>query len=201
MNTNYSNEEKSNSKSNILEYNVKLALLKEQCQNITEEKEFKELFKGIILMFLDEINKLFKKLLKKIPELKESNSSKKINNLNILIDYINGTTSLLGIDINDIIIRGYTNYFYLRFRNDMIEWNIKELKNINETNIEKEVLETASKENVKENIIEHLNLIPEVVMMINNLEEKDILKLLYILNNMNTLVDVYLLKKKENKFV
>ena len=198
MNTNKTSEQKKSS--NILEYQVKLKILEEQCQTITEEKEFKELFKGIILMFLDEVNRVFKKLLKKIPELKETNSSKKIDNLNILVDYINGTNSMLGIDINDIIIRGYTTYFYLKFRDDMINWNIDEIKKINESDIEKEILETASKENIKENVAEHLNLIPEVVMMVNHLEEKDILKLLYILNNMNTLVDVYLLKKNMKEF-
>jgi len=200
MSSNKTSDQMSHNQSNILEYQVKLKILEEQCQNIIEEKEFKELFKGIILMFLDEVNRVFKKLLKKIPDLKYSDSSKKIDNLNILVNYINGTTSMLGIDINDIIIRGYTTYFYLKFRDDMINWNIDEIKKINESDIEKEILETASKENIKEDVTEHLNLIPEIFMIVKNLELKNILKLFYILKNMNTLIDVYLLKKNMNEF-
>ena len=36
--------------------------------------------------------------------------------------------------------------------------------------------------------------------MINNLKEKDILKVLYLLNNLNVIIDVYLVKKSQKIF-
>ena len=35
--------------------------------------------------------------------------------------------------------------------------------------------------------------------MINNLSEKDILKVMYLLNNVNVIIDVYLAKKSLNQ--
>ena len=194
MNKEYSRE----NKKNITEFKVKLAIFTETCNNINSELELRDLFKGVIIMFLDDIIHIYNKLLNKIPELRDSNSSKKISNLNTLLEALNGDGKIFGIDCTDIILRSYITYFYTKYRDEMIEWNLEAIKNINENGLTEIVMDTASNENITSSVSEHLNIIPEVVLMLNNLKDKDIITLLYLLNNLNTIIDIYLLKKSKN---
>jgi hypothetical protein len=190
--------EKSNKTKSIIEkYKEKIDYLKQNCETIQSEKEFMELFKGVIIMFIKEMILLYNKLLEKLPNLKFSSSSEKITNLNILLTSLEGDGILYGIDCTDIILRAYITYFYLKYRDDMMNWNIEQIKLINEENIHSTVIDTASKEKVTNEVSEYLNIIPEVVLMINNLSEKDILKTTYLVNNVNVIIDVYLVKKQQ----
>ena len=182
----------------INKYTEKINALNNNCINIPTETEFKELFKGVIIMFIKDILVLYNKLLTKLPDLKYSSSSEKITNLNILLESLEGDGKLYGIDCNDIILRAYITYFYVKYRDDMMSWNIDKVKQINEKNIHSAVVDTAEKEKVSNEVAEHLNIIPEVVLMINNLSEKDIVKIMYLLNNINVIIDVYLGKKSQN---
>ena len=187
----------SETKQNLIieNYKIQLNSLKNSCLELNTEIELKELFKGIIILFIKDIILLYNKLIIKLPELRYSNSSEKITNLNILLNALESDGKLYNLNCNDIIMRAYVNYFYQNYRNEIIEWNLEQIKLINETNITEAILESAEKENQTSEIIEHLNIIPEIVLMINNLNTKDILKILYILNNLNIIIDVYLYKK------
>ena len=110
--------------------NDKINTLNNNCINITTETEFKELFKGVIIMFIKDIIILYNKLLIKLPNLKYSSSSEKITNLNILLTSLEGDGKLYGIDCCDIILRAYITYFYVKFRDDMMSWNIENVKKI-----------------------------------------------------------------------
>jgi hypothetical protein len=156
--------------------------------------ELKDMFKGVVIMFIKDVVNLYNKLLGSMPELKFSKSSEKITNLNTLLNALEGDGKLFGIDCNDIILRAYVNYFYTEHRDIMMAWEIDKIKSINENDIKGAVINTATKENVVETASEHLNIIPEIVLMLNNLKDKEILKILYLLNNINTLLDVYLVK-------
>lgn len=186
----------SNLQSLIDNYKEKLNILKNNCLEIKNETDFKDLLKGIVIMFIKDIQLLYGKLLIKLPELKFSNSSNKISNLNLLLNSLESDGNILNIDCMDIIIKGYINYFYIKYRDYMINWDINKIKQIDVSNIEQVILDTAALENKITEVSEHLNLIPEVVLMMNNLKDKDIIKILYLLNNMNTIIDVYLLKKQ-----
>lgn len=183
----------------ISKYTEKINALNNNCINLGSETEFKELFKGVIIMFIKDVVILYNKLLVKIPELKYSSSSEKITNLNIILTSLEGDGKLYGIDCTDIILRAYITYFYVKYRDDMMSWNIDNVKKINEENIHCAVIDTASKEKVTNEVSEYLNIIPEVVMMINNLSEKDIIKVMYLLNNVNVIIDVYLAKKSQGQ--
>jgi hypothetical protein len=183
----------------IQKYKQKLELLTNNCININSENEFKELFKGVIIMFIKDIIVLFNKLLVKLPDLKHSSTSEKITNLNIILNSLEGDGKLYGIDCNDIILRAYIAYFYVKYRDIMMSWNIENVKNINEKNMHGVIMDTASKEKVTNEVSEYLNIIPEVIIMLNNLNDKEILKVLYLLNNINSIIDVYLSKKSQNQ--
>jgi hypothetical protein len=190
-------EKNSKAKVTIEKYNEKINVLKQNCEVLQTEKEFMELFKGVIIMFIKEMILLYNKILEKLPNLKFSSSSEKMTNLNILLTSLEGDGILYGIDCTDIILRAYITYFYLKYRDDMMNWHIEQINLINEKNIHSVVIDTASKEKVTNEVSEYLNIIPEVVLMINNLSEKDILKTTYLLNNVNTIVDIYLIKKQQ----
>ena len=149
-------------------------------------------------MFLKDVMQLFNKVIKKVPDLKFSKSSEKISNLNILLECLESDGILFNVDVNDVIVRGYITYFYMKYREYIINWDIASFKNINEESIVTVVIDTAKSENVENKATEYINIIPEIVLIINNLREKDILKLLYLLNNLNVIIDVYLLKKSQN---
>jgi hypothetical protein len=182
-------------------YNQKLEVIRCDCSNIETEPELKEIFKGVLIMFIKHIIQLYNKILIKLPELKFSHSSEKISNLNILLESLEGNGILFNINCNDIILQGYVNYMYTRHREVMINWDLERIKKLNENNIKNVVEKSASIENVSATVSDYLNVIPEVVLIINNLREKEKLKLLYILNNLNIIIDVYLLKKSTNAFL
>jgi hypothetical protein len=184
----------------INSYKVKIETVKETYDNLATEKEIKELFKGIFIMFLKEVLQLFNKVLKKVPDLKFSKSSEKISNLNIILECLESDGILFNVDVNEVIVRGYTTYIYMEYRDYIMDWNIESIKLLNEESIKSVVIDTAKKEEIEDTVADYLNIIPELVLIINNLKEKDILKLLYLLNNLNVIVDVYLLKKSQNIF-
>jgi hypothetical protein len=184
----------------IEHYKQKLITIQDNCMQLTLETEIKELFKGVVIMFLKNILLLYNKLLKKLPELRTSNSSEKISNLNTLLNSLESDGILFNINVNDVIIRAYTTYIYTKYRDEMLDWNTDNIKLINEQNIKDEVVETAKKENLVNNVADYFDIIPEIVLIINNLKETDVLKLLFILNNLNTIIDVYLVKKSQNIF-
>lgn len=184
----------------INNYKQQLDLIKINCLEMNNETEIKDLFKGVLIMFMKDIVQLYNKLLKKLPELKFSNSSEKISNLNTLLESLEGDGKLFNIDCNELILKGYVNYIYTKYRDDMMEWDLENIKKLNENNIKEVVVDTATAENVKNEASDYLNIIPELVLMINNLKEKDILKVLYLLNNLNVIIDVYLVKKSQKIF-
>ena len=186
--------------SDIENYKCKIETLLINCEQLNTELEIKDFFKGIIIMFIKDVIRLYNKLIKKLPDLKFSKSSEKISNLNILLDSLETDGRLFNLDLNDIILRAYINYFYMKYRDIMMEWNLDNIKLINEETIACALIETAKTEDVVDTASEYLNIIPEIVLMINNLKESDILKLLYLLNNLNTIIDVYLLKKSQGVF-
>ena len=186
--------------SEIDNYKSKIETIKNNCSQLNTETEIKELFKGIIIMFIKDVIRLYNKLIKKLPELKFSKSSEKISNLNILLDSLETDGKLFNLDINEIILRAYINYFYMKYRDDMMNWDLENIKLLNEDTIKCAVIDSAKSEDVVETASEYLNIIPEIVLMINNLKESDILKMLYLLNNLNTIIDVYLLKKSQQIF-
>ena len=186
--------------SEIDNYKCKIETIKNNCSQLNTELEIKELFKGIIIMFIKDVIRLYNKLINKLPDLKFSKSSEKISNLNTLLTSLETDGKLFNIDLNDIILRAYINYFYMKYRDDMMDWNLDNIKLLNEESIKSAVINSAKSEDVVDKASEYLNIIPEIVLMINNLKETDILKMLYLLNNLNTIIDVYLLKKSEKIF-
>jgi hypothetical protein len=122
------------------------------------------------------------------PEFKFSKSSEKISNLNILLNSLESDGFLFGINCNDIIMRSYVNFVYTKYRDNMMKWDIK---NIDEDKIKDDVL---NKTNV-DNIGEYLNIIPEIKIMCTYLKDKEFLKIIFLLNNLNVIIDIYLLKQ------
>jgi len=179
-------------------YNQKLETLKTQCMTINSDDDFKKLFNSVMSLFAKDVIKHYNKLSSKIDQLKNEQTLDKISKLNMVIDCLDGDGTIYGIDCTDIILRGYIAYFYLKFRNIMFEWNIKDIKNIKESAIKGEILNSAKNELSNENMGEYINIIPEIVLMINNMRDSDILKQLFLLNNLNIIIDVYLYKKQKN---
>ena len=186
--------------SNIDNYKQKLETHQNSYLEINNEGEIKDLFKGVLIIFIKDIMQLYNKLLVKLPELTFSKSSEKISNLNILLNSLEGDGVLFNINCNDFILKGYVNYIYTKYRDDMMSWDLEKMKTLNNENIKEVVVNTIKNENANNEALEYLNIIPELVLMINNLKEKDILKLLYLLNNLNVIIDVYLVKKSQNLF-
>jgi len=69
----------------IENYKLEISKLHTSCSNISSEVEFRELFKGIVIMFINDMILMYDKLLIKIPTLKHSASSEKITYLKILL--------------------------------------------------------------------------------------------------------------------
>jgi transcriptional antiterminator Rof (Rho-off) len=182
----------------IERYKKKISEQQEGYRTLTTEEEFKELFKGVILMFINEIQSLYNKVLIKKPELKFSKSSEKISNLHILRSSLESDGKILNIDCVDIILRSYISYFYIQYRDIMSLWDIDQIKTLNENDIKEVVIDTATRENITNETNEYLNIIPEVVLMIRTLCERDILKIIYFLNCLNSIIDIYLLKKSDH---
>ncbi len=178
-------------------YKNRLSAIETACLNdVNTEADFRLLFKEATIEFIKCMDSIYKNKIKNIPNLNIVNIDSKINNLHMLLDCLeNGDGKMFGLDCNDIILRGYINYFYSKYREKMLNWDIEYIKVIDETYITDVVVDTAQKENVSNSISEHLNMVPEVVLMMNNLKDKDIMKLLYHLNELNTIIDVFLSKK------
>jgi hypothetical protein len=190
------------SKSNtdrIEHYKKQLIVQQSEYLNLNSDDVFKELFNGTIIMFIKEILILYNKLTIQHPELKTSHCAEKISNLNMLLRSLEGDGKLLGINCNEFILKAYINYCYLKYREILQTWDILKIKSINENNIKSAVIDTASKETVLSKASEHLNIIPEIITMINNLHDKEILKILFYLNNLNLIVDIYLVKESNKK--
>ena len=181
----------------IESYNTRLNAIESACKNdVNTEKDFRSLFKDATIEFIKCLDSTYKKKIKTNDNLNISNIDEKINNLHILLDCLeNNDGKMFGMDCNDLILRGYINYFYSKYRDEMLNWDIDRIKLIDESDITNVVIDTAEKENVSSSVGEHLNLVPEVVLMINNLKDKDIMKILYHLNELNTIIDVFLNKK------
>jgi len=180
-------------------YCLVLDTLKITCLEMNKENDFKELFKGVIIMFIKDILLLYNKCLPNIDGLKTPKCAEKISNLNILLQSLETNGRILGFDCNDIIIRAYVNYFYYKYRDDLINWEIEKMKNIKEQEIKQLLLNSAKEEKIEDSASEYLNIIPEIVMIINCLREREIIKLFYLLNNLNIIMDVYLVKKSNNE--
>jgi len=186
--------------SDIDNYKLRIETIKNNYLRLNTELEIRDLFKGVIIMFIKDIVRLYNKLIIILPQLKFSKSSEKISNLNKLLYSLESDGKMFNLDVTDIIFRAYINYFYLKYRDDMMEWNIQKIKLLDEESIKSVLMDGAKSENIEEKASEYLNIIPEIVLMANNLKENDILKLLYLLNNINIIIDIYLLKKSQGIF-
>jgi hypothetical protein len=186
--------------SKIDEFNKKIETLLQNCMKLETEAELKELFKDVVIMFIKDSIKLHNKLIQQDPSLKFTEGSEKFSKLNILVSSLESDGKLFNIDCNELIFKGYFGHIYAKYREYMMNWNIEGMKHINENidTIQNVILESAKKEQVADSTYEHMNIIPELVMMINKLSEKEILKLLYLLNNLNTIMDVYVYKYQNN---
>ena len=179
----------------IERYENKLNSLKTKCLNISEDNEFKDLFKGIFIMLIRNILELKNKLSTTV----NSNINNKLSELNIVLDYLENDNQLINIDICDLLLRGYVSYFYQDYRDYIMNWNIDKIKDLDNELIKDTIITTVAKEKdvIKDDITEYLNIIPEISIMINNLEMNDIIKLFYLLNNLNVIIDIYLFKKNQ----
>lgn len=175
-------------------YKSNLESLSDNCKKITSENEYRDLFRGIFIMFLEDFIQLYNKLSIKIPELKTEKTLDKINNLNRLLDILNNDGKFLGFDCNEIILRGYINYFYTPYRDNLMTWELNAII-ISEDSITATIINAANNENAINVASKYLDIIHEIVLMFNNTKDKDKLKIIYILNNLNTVIDIYLGKK------
>ncbi len=189
----------SNTNEMIDKYKTCLDELKDKYMNLKSETEIINLFKGVVIIFIKDIILLYNKLVVKIPSLKFSNSSEKITSLNTLLNSLEGDGKLFNIDCIDLILKSYISYLYTDYRDIMFNWDIEKIKTINEKDVKDAIITTSSKDNKTKTVSKHFNLIPEIIMMINTLNEKDILKLLYLLNNLNIIVDIYIYNQMLNK--
>ena len=114
--------------SDIDNYKFKIETIKNNYFKLNTDLEIKDLFKGVIIMFIKDVIRLYNKLIIKLPELKFSKSSEKISNLNKLLYSLESDGKIFNLDVNDIIFRAYISYFYLKYREDMMEWNIEKIK-------------------------------------------------------------------------
>ena len=112
----------------------------------------------------------------------------------MVIDQLEGKQSFFNVNVTDIIIRGYINYFYLSYRDLFMDWDINKIKSIDRSVISDVVLNGVKQEQV--DVSESsLNLIPEIVSIFNNLNYKDNIKFLFLINNLNVIIDRILLDR------
>lgn len=190
----------SNINNSIDKYKNKLDEFKSKYVQIKSETELTELFKGVVIIFIKDVILLYNKLLVKLPDLKYSNSSEKITNLHAVLNSLEGDGKLFNINCIDIILTSYISYIYNDYRDIMFSWDISKIKTIDENEIKETIITKTSKDHDQKDLIaEHFNLIPEIILIINNLNEKDILKLLYLLNNLNIIVDIYIYNQMTQK--
>ena len=79
--------------------------------------DLEELFNGTIIMFINELNNLYNKLIENDNKINNPHTmnqiEEKLSKLNMVIDQLEGKQSFFNVNVTDIIIRGYINYFYL----------------------------------------------------------------------------------------
>ena len=80
-----------------------------------------------------------------------------------------------------------------------MNWNLDKFKNIKNEELLNLVMNTAKEEGIEDSASEYLNILPELILIINALKERQIIKLYYLLNNINTIMDIYLIKKSKNE--
>jgi hypothetical protein len=160
--------------------------------------DLEELFNGTIIMFINELNNLYNKLIENDNKINNSHTmnqiEEKLSKLNMVIDQLEGKQSFFNVNVTDIIIRGYINYFYLSYRDLFMDWDINKIKSIDRSVISDVVLNGVKQEQV--DVSESsLNLIPEIVSIFNNLNYKDNIKFLFLINNLNVIIDRILLDR------
>lgn len=165
---------------------------------VLSTSDLEELFNGTIIMFINELNNLYNKLIENDDKIKNSSSldyiEERLSKLNMVVDQLEGKQSFFSVNVTDIIIRGYIKYFYLSYRDLFMDWNIDEIKNT-DCSVISDALINGSKEEqiyVSEN---SLNLIPVIVSIFNNLNYKDNVKFIFLINNLNVIIDRILLDK------
>lgn len=160
--------------------------------------DLEELFNGTIIMFINELNNLYNKLIENDNKINNPHTmnqiEEKLSKLNMVIDQLEGKQSFFNVNVTDIIIRGYINYFYLSYRDLFMDWDINKIKSIDRSVISDVVLNGVKQEQV--DVSESsLNLIPEIVSIFNNLNYKDNIKFLFLINNLNVIIDRILLDR------
>jgi hypothetical protein len=178
-------------------YRKKLEDLQEKIV-ILSTSDLEELFNGTIIMFINELNNLYNKLIENDDKIKNSSSlyhiEERLSKLNMVVDQLEGKQSFFSVNVTDIIIRGYIKYFYLSYRDLFMDWNIDEIKNTDCSVISDALINGGKEEqiDVSEN---SLNLIPVIVSIFNNLNYKDNIKFIFLINNLNVITDRILLDK------
>lgn len=181
----------------INKYKQKLEDLQTKIISLSSS-DLEELFNGTIIMFINELNNLYNKLIENDNKINNSHTmnqiEEKLSKLNMVIDQLEGKQSFFNVNVTDIIIRGYINYFYLSYRDLFMDWDINKIKSIDRSVISDAVLNGVKQEQV--DISESsLNLIPEIVSIFNNLNYKDNIKFLFLINNLNVIIDRILLDR------
>lgn len=183
------------------QYNEKIEEFKVDCC-IKTLHELEEIYKSIMIKFIDDIIKNYNSLKKTVSELNNKRVLDKISKLNMLLKVLKNEDgndgTLLGIDCNKVIMNGYIKYFYLKYRDIMLDWEISKIKGINEKALKTVVVDTSIKEDVSESVNSYLDILPEVIVMLNKINDEKLLNIVYKLNLINKLLDVYILKK-DNK--
>jgi hypothetical protein len=178
-------------------YRKKLEDLQEKIV-ILSTSDLEELFNGTIIMFINELNNLYNKLIENDDKIKYSSSlyhiEERLSKLNMIVDQLEGKQNFFSVNVTDIIIRGYIKYFYLSYRDLFMDWNIDEIKNTDCSVISDAIINGGKEEqiDVSEN---SLNLIPVIVSIFNNLNYKDNIKFIFLINNLNVIIDRILLDK------
>jgi hypothetical protein len=178
-------------------YRKKLEDLQEKIV-ILSTSDLEELFNGTIIMFINELNNLYNKLIENDDKIKYSSSlyhiEERLSKLNMIVDQLEGKQNFFSVNVTDIIIRGYIKYFYLSYRDLFMDWNIDEIKNTDCSVISDALINGGKEEqiDVSEN---SLNLIPVIVSIFNNLNYKDNIKFIFLINNLNVIIDRILLDK------
>lgn len=192
-------------KSKILEitdkYKKKLEDLQTKIVSLSSS-DLEELFNGTIIMFINELNNLYNKLIEHENNSKMRNShtmsqiEEKLSKLNMVVDQLEGKQSFFSVNVTDIIMRGYINYFYLSYRDLFMDWDIDKIKSIDRSVISDAVLNGVKQEQV--DVSESsLNLIPEIVSIFDNLNYRDNIKFLFLINNLNVIIDRILLDRSK----
>lgn len=183
----------------IIKYKLKIEDFKDECKS-KNIKQLEEIYKSIMIRFLEDVVKNYNNLKEILCELNNQKTLNKISKLNMLLKVLknedNNDGTILGIDCNRVIMDGYIKYFYLKFRDAMLEWDLSSIKKINEKSIKNVVMNSAAEENIVDKVDNYMDILTEVVLMLNKIEDKELLNVIYKLNLMNRLIDVYLLKKE-----